>query len=127
MITVLSKTAVRRCDADKIASGIPGAELMRRAAEGIAQYIGINENTAVICGPGNNGGDGYALAEILFDRGTDCTVFSLTDRTSPDGESYRNKCSHKGVKSEIFDESTDLSGFDTVVDCIFGTGFKGAP
>ena len=127
MITVLSKKSVRESDAAKIASGTPGVELMKRAAEGIAKYVDITKKTAIVCGPGNNGGDGHALAEILCGKGVDCTVFLLSDKFSPDGKYYSDRCAEKGVKTEYCGENTDFSGFDTVVDCIFGTGFKGAP
>ncbi len=127
MIRVLSRAGVRKSDAEKIASGTPGTALMRRAAEGIASYIGQNEKTAVVCGRGNNGGDGYALAEILADRGTECAVFALSEDLSPDGAYYYKRCAEKGVKIGLFTENTDLSPFHTVVDCIFGTGFRGAP
>ena len=126
MIKVFSRSAVRKSDAEKISSGTPGKELMRRAAEGIADHITKGGKVAVVCGKGNNGGDGFALALILSERGSDCTVFTLSDVFSPDGEFYYKKCAGKGVKIEAFCENTDLSSFDTVVDCIYGTGFKGA-
>ena len=91
MIKVFSRSAVRKSDAEKISSGTPGKELMRRAAEGIADHITKGGKVAVVCGKGNNGGDGFALALILSERGSDCTVFTLSDVFSPDGEFYYKK------------------------------------
>ena len=127
MITVLSKAAVRQSDADKIKSGTPGAVLMKRAADGIARYIDKEKKTAIVCGPGNNGGDGYALAEILHENGSECALFLLCEKFSSDGKYYFDRCVKAGIKTGYCGENTDFSAYDLIVDCIFGTGFKGSP
>ena len=127
MITVLSKAAVRQSDADKIKSGTPGAVLMKRAADGIVSYIDKTKKIAIVCGPGNNGGDGYALAEILHGNGSECTLFLLCEKFSSDGKYYFDRCVKAGIKTGYCDENTDFSAYDIIIDCIFGTGFKGAP
>ena len=70
-LPAISVAQMRAADAYTIAKGTPSKELMRRAAQGIFDaYVGWEgKRTLVICGSGNNGGDGYALAEILCRRG----------------------------------------------------------
>ena len=63
---VISVAKMREADQYTIAKGTPSKELMRRAAQGVFDtYPGwADAKTLVVCGPGNNGGDGYALASI---------------------------------------------------------------
>jgi len=75
-------------------------------------------------GSGNNGGDGFALAWILKERGFDCTVFTVSQKMSPDSAYYAEKAKGAGVPIIPF-EAGVLNGFDTVVDCLLGTGFSG--
>ena len=110
---------------------------------------------AILVGGGNNGGDGYALAGILKADGIDSVVLKVSDKLSEDGRYYCEKAEKLGVPvipygacddgvdadklltDEVIDneKSTDivdidraawdLSGYDVIVDCILGTGFKG--
>ena len=68
MIPVLSVRNMRESDAATIASGTPGAELMRRAGEGLLHAADWQGPVAIVCGTGNNAGDGYALALLLHPR-----------------------------------------------------------
>ena len=67
MNTILSVKAMRESDAKTIADGIPGRELMFRAGKAIFALVQWKPPVAVLCGSGNNGGDGYAdFARVLF-------------------------------------------------------------
>ncbi len=127
MIPVLSVENMRRSDAATIAAGTPGRELMRRAAEGIFAAGKWRAPVAVVCGSGNNAGDGYALALLLRAHGIGCTVFLLSDRFSADGQYYYEQCLAAGVPCLPCPDAPDFSGFGSVADCIFGTGFAGEP
>jgi len=118
---------MRRADADTIAAGTPGRELMLRAARGIFGAFPWQGETAIVCGSGNNAGDGYALALLLKEAALPCRLFLLGDRFSEDGGYYRNRCLDAGIPEERCTGDTELTGFSQVVDCIFGTGFHGAP
>ena len=124
MIPVLSVENMRKSDAAAIAAGTPGRELMRRAAEGIFAAGKWRAPVAVVCGTGNNAGDGYALALLLHAHGIGCTVFLLSDRFSDDGRYYYGQCLAAGVPCL---PCPDVSGFASIADCIFGTGFAGEP
>jgi len=122
---------MRKSDAATIEAGTPGRELMMRAAKGVFDSVSWKAPVAIVCGSGNNAGDGYALALLLADAGTDCTVFCVYDRFSADGRFYYDKCIDAGVK--IICPANDgkaldnigFKGYETVVDCLLGTGFAG--
>lgn len=78
-VQVVSVENMRKSDARTIAEHTPSAELMYRAAQGIfnsAKFVG---KVAIVCGKGNNGGDGYALACILCKNGFTPTIFRASD------------------------------------------------
>ncbi len=125
MEKMVSSCVMRESDAYTCANVISSKELMMRAGKGIAESFDIVGKTAIVCGSGNNAGDGYVLAKLLFEKGVFVTVFRLSEKFSDDGRYYFDMCRELGIKSEMFDENTDLSDFDIIVDCIFGTGFSG--
>ncbi len=115
---------MRECDAYTIANIVPSKELMYRAAMGIYSSAEWHGKIAIVCGSGNNAGDGYALACILKDNGLSPTLFRISDKFSDDGKYYYDMALSKGV---IDSTALDLNGFDIVVDCLLGTGFSGEP
>ena len=125
MIDILSVENMRVSDANTIANKIPSKELMMRAAKGIFDSVRWNGPVAIICGSGNNAGDGYALATLLYDAGIDCSIILLGEKFSEDGRYYFERCIEFGTDIVRWSKDLDLSVYRTVVDCILGTGFKG--
>ncbi len=135
MIDVLSVNNMRESDKHTIGSGAPGTGLMMRAAKGVFESVrsenpdGWEAPVAIVCGSGNNAGDGYALALILKEHDIDCTVMLVYDRFSDDGRYYYDKCIEAGITTAMWQtcgqETDPLKGYKTVVDCLLGTGFKG--
>ncbi len=123
----ISVEQMRRSDAYTIENFVPSKELMYRAAMGVYEsYKGWeNKSIAIAVGGGNNGGDGYALAGILKKNGIDSVIFRVSDKMSEDGKYYCDIAKDLGVEIKAFDENTDFSAFDIIVDCILGTGFVG--
>ena len=82
---------MRRMDKQATAEyGIPSELLMENAGEAvytvIQQESGIEgKKFVILCGPGNNGGDGFVIARKLHARGGDVTVFLLADRAEISG------------------------------------------
>jgi NAD(P)H-hydrate repair Nnr-like enzyme with NAD(P)H-hydrate epimerase domain len=76
MIELLSVAAMRESDAATIRGGISGKELMYRAGVGIFESVRWHGNVAIVCGSGNNAGDGYVLAILLSEKKIPCTLFS---------------------------------------------------
>ena len=127
MKQVVSTRTMRESDAKTIERGTAGRVLMQRAAEGIFSAYPWKGRTAIVCGGGNNAGDGYALACLLSVHKIDCRLFLLTDRFSSDGAYFYGKCKEIGVKIEYFAPDESFDGYAEIVDCIFGTGFSGTP
>ncbi len=136
-VPVISVAEMREADRRTIEGGVPSKELMRRAAQGVydANERGWEgKRTLIICGSGNNGGDGYALAAIMKDQGLEPEILMVSDKFSEDGEYYHDICVEKGVtvfEKECLTESAanqiDWESYDIFVDCMFGTGFAGVP
>ncbi len=120
MEKVLSNAQMRSADAYTIEElGVSSAILMRRAGVAIADEA---ENTAkalktdeilVVCGTGNNGGDGYVCAEELKNRGFNVAVYALEGKLSSDCD--REKKNYTGRYLRHMWGSI-------VIDCVFGTG-----
>ena len=125
MIPCISVETMRLSDAYTIANFVPGLELMHRAARGVFLAHSWQGRTAILAGSGNNGGDGFALACILKEGGYDCRVFTLGSRRSADSAHYAEKAEKLGISITSFAPGC-LTDFDTVVDCLLGTGFQGA-
>ena len=125
MMDCISVENMRLSDAYTIANLVPGLELMHRAAYGVYLAANWQGRTAIVVGSGNNGGDGFALACILRERGYDCTILKVSQRMSGDSAHYAALAEQAGVPILEFVPGC-LAGFDMVVDCLLGTGFSGA-
>lgn len=124
MIPCVSVENMRFCDAYTIANWVSGLELMHRAAYGIYKAIPWTGKVAIVTGSGNNGGDGYALACILWEKGIDCKIFKVSDRLSEDSAYYARKAKQKNIDIVNFTKGC-LDNSHFVVDCLLGTGFQG--
>lgn len=125
MKEILSVENMRKSDARTIATKVPSLELMYRAGKAVADTVEWRAPVGIVCGYGNNAGDGYVIALELKKRGIDCTLILLGDRFSADGKRYFDQCTAENIPYEFYNDDTELSRFRTLVDCIFGTGFSG--
>jgi ADP-dependent NAD(P)H-hydrate dehydratase / NAD(P)H-hydrate epimerase len=108
--------------------GIPGVELMERAGTGLAELTGSLApagRIVVVCGKGNNGGDGLVAARVLRDRGRSVDVLLLGDPGDLRGDAALNLERLPGPAPVGFDAGA-LSGAAAIVDAILGTGFSGS-
>ncbi len=107
--------------------GIPGADLMERAGEGLTRVISEVApagRVAIVCGKGNNGGDGYVAARLLRQAGRDVVVVALWDAEWLRGDARVMAGRLPGdppvpLKPGLLDRA------HVVVDAILGTGFSG--
>ena len=125
MIPVLSVENMRQSDTRTIEKGTPGRELMFRAGKGVFNCTPWKPPVAILCGSGNNAGDGYVIALLLKEAGIPCELIRLSDNCSEDGEYYLGKCLEAGIPEKPWNSTTDLKAYGTIVDCLFGTGFHG--
>lgn len=106
---------------------IPGPELMERAGKAawtlLMQTWPQAERIVVVCGAGNNAGDGYVLARLAVENGKGVELLTLTppDNLKGDALAAAKKYLEGGQSATPFSESK-LSGADVLVDAIFGTG-----
>jgi ADP-dependent NAD(P)H-hydrate dehydratase / NAD(P)H-hydrate epimerase len=109
--------------------GIPGGELMERAGAGLAALVDSRApegRVAVVCGKGNNGGDGLVAARLLRDQGRQVDVLLLGDPDEVRGDARAHLERLPGPAPVAFDPGA-LAGAGVIVDAILGTGFSGAP
>lgn len=133
MLPLLSPEEMAAADAAAISSGTAAGELMERAGRAVArtalQMAGgrYGKRVVIVCGKGNNGGDGFVAARILKGQGVGVTVF-LVDGAPGSGPAanHLRLMEGSGVAATDFDPAA-LREADVVVDAIFGTGFSGAP
>jgi len=120
--------AMRAADAAAIAGGTPGLELMERAAAGLAALVDEEiprGEVVVLCGKGNNGGDGYACARLLRARGRAVTVVAVAPVAELAGDA-RAAADALGEPGAV-DWDGSLPPAAGYVDCLLGTGATGAP
>lgn len=116
---VLDSAQMRSAEQALIDAGTSVDELMERAGRGAADWIwraGGGRRVTVVCGPGNNGGDGYVIAQALRERGAAVTVIAAHEPRSPAAIAARER-----YQGEVLDRTASPVG-DVLVDCLFGTG-----
>jgi len=99
--------------------------LMYQAALKVYEAYKWNGDTLIVSGSGNNGGDGFALASILKANGFNVKVLTITPKMSHDAEYYYNICVKNGIEILRYSDEFVFDSYNTIVDCIFGTGYKG--
>ncbi|HVW17624.1 MAG TPA: NAD(P)H-hydrate epimerase, partial [Solirubrobacteraceae bacterium] len=123
--------AMRATDAWAIERlGIPSLDLMERAGEGLASLVaevGPDGPVAVVCGKGNNGGDGLVAARLLRERHAwrEVRVLLLAPPEELRGDAAANLERLDGAHEPF--SAGRLDGAAVVVDCVLGTGFAGEP
>ena len=121
-------TTIQMYEADQLAidGGISGLELMENAGQGVAAHIEQGWDpcpVTILCGPGNNGGDGYVVARSLSEAGWSVQVLALNDPDTLHGDALEMYRQFDG-DVEILQANSPLSE-DLIVDALFGAGFKG--
>lgn len=116
---ILTVDEMAAADRAAIAAGTPGVVLMERAGQAVADEIVRRftpRPTAVLCGPGNNGGDGYVVARLLKARGWPVKVLALAAPQTGDA---------RAAAAQWDGETSPLTlpiGAELVVDALFGAG-----
>ncbi|HEX8205355.1 MAG TPA: NAD(P)H-hydrate epimerase, partial [Solirubrobacteraceae bacterium] len=106
--------------------GVPSLQLMERAGRGLAalvEEVGPTGRVAILCGGGNNGGDGFVAARLLREAGRDVVVAVTTDLAKYEGDAKAN-LDLLEERPRPFDPSI-LDGAAVAVDALLGTGFSG--
>src|SRR5689334_17350064 len=130
---IYSAAQVRALDAFEVEQRrVPGYTLMTRAAEGALKILRARwpqaRRIAVVCGAGNNGGDGYVLARLAQAAGFEVLVFAATlpDKLGGDARRAHDDWLAAGGRAHPF-AADALSGCDLIVDGLLGIGFRPPP
>jgi NAD(P)H-hydrate epimerase len=112
--------------------GVPSLELMEAAGTATARAAGEvarSGRARVVCGKGNNGGDGLVTARRLAETGYEVEVLFLWPPNELTADAEANLSRYSGPSRQVGPEELGdaLAGSGVVVDAIFGTGFSGAP
>ncbi len=143
MIPLLTAAQVRAADAKAIEQArVPGLVLMENA--GLCTFLEIEKRfesvaglrAVVVCGKGNNGGDGFVIARHLHVRGAEVTAFLLGKKADVKGDAKANLDAWVGIGGELVENASTPAKFEElraalseaalVVDAILGTGLSGA-
>lgn len=135
VVTADEMRALDRAASEEL--GLPGFTLMETAGRGVAavakQMLGARDrgHVAVVCGPGNNGGDGFVIARVLRSQGIDAIAYLAVERTVVKGDAL----AHLGVLEKsggvvlsiatpaLLDQHRDaIAGAALAVDALFGIG-----
>ena len=118
---ILNAEQMRTAEAQAIEAGTAETILMERAgralAEAVRRYAGPRE-TLILCGPGNNGGDGYVAARHLAEAGYPVRVAALAEPSAKAAKWARQQWTGP---LEPFDSANDAP---ILIDCLFGSGLK---
>ena len=138
MLPVLTAAEMRAVDARAIAElGIPGPRLMESAGTGAAALIARTfapvrgKRVAIVCGKGNNGGDGFVVARRLSGMGARVEVYLVARRAEVRGDAaaalgrWRGRVEEIASDADVGRLAARLARADLVVDALLGTGITG--
>jgi ADP-dependent NAD(P)H-hydrate dehydratase / NAD(P)H-hydrate epimerase len=122
-LALLTPAEMGAADRAAMAAGIPGIELMATAGRAVAETVlgrWSPVKVAVLCGPGNNGGDGFVAARHLAEAGWPVRLGLLGERDALRGEAAHHAALWRGPVETLSPALLDGAGL--VIDAIFGAG-----
>jgi len=124
MHELLTTDEMAQADALAIAAGTSGIALMERAGRAVAEVVGqmvsAGGSVIVLCGPGNNGGDGFVAARVLAGRGYSVSVVFLGELKALKGDARLAADMWQGDIASP--EDFDPASADCLIDALFGAG-----
>jgi len=127
-LALLTNEEMGRADRLAVAAGTPSLALMENAGRNVARegraLLGAGRRVAVLCGPGNNGGDGFVAARHLREGGAEVTVALLGSPSVLKGDAATMAQRWGGEIGVLSPSSID--GADVVIDALFGAGLARA-
>jgi NAD(P)H-hydrate epimerase len=128
----MTREEVRAYDRDAIARGVPGIVLMENAAKGATGVLfglGAAGPVAIVCGKGNNAGDGFVMARLLAERGIVVTVDLVGQPAELKGDARTafERMAASGIEAKDCGSGFErrLAAADWIVDALLGTGTAG--
>jgi len=110
--------------------GMPSILLMENAGSAMARLLlelGVTGPVGIVCGKGNNGGDGFVIARYLDLAGLPLRIMEFADDHSGDSLVMRDILVRSGLTIEKWPSLERLQGLAWIVDALFGTGLSSPP
>ncbi len=124
MINITSVNNMKKSEEIYIKNSKHSYDLMEKAGISAASFIERKyKKVLILCGKGNNAGDGYVIANELLKDNIDVSIYLIEYKFSLDSLHFYNLIKDK-VKT-IINEEIDFNKYDLIIDCLLGTGFKG--
>lgn len=125
-LELLTNAQMGEADRRATAAGVASMVLMENAGRAVAdeaeRMVAPGARILVVCGPGNNGGDGFVAARLLLERGYEVRVAALValERSAGDAEAMASRW--RGTTVTAGQSMADLASSHLVVDALFGAG-----
>ncbi len=123
MIDVVSVENMKASDSRKCQE-VSSLYLMYQAALRIYESFKWYGKILIVCGSGNNGGDGYALSSILKANNIESKILMASNKISDTSKYYYDICVKNNIEIIKYDDELQIEGYDIIVDAIFGIGFR---
>ncbi len=125
MTVLLTPDEMAALERRAFAAGVEPFALMQRAGRAVADtalaMTSPEQRVLVVCGPGNNGGDGYVCAQALSEAGRAVACLALRDPAGLTGDAARAFALYRGP---LLRQAPELTGFDLIVDALYGGGLS---
>ena len=136
MLPVVTAEEMRALDRSTIEDvGLPALTLMetagRAVASAVVRALQRNGHVAVVCGPGNNGGDGFVVARVLRDQGIDAVAYLAVPRAAIRGDAATHLAILEraggvvrmiATPDDLVELAPMIAGAEVCVDALFGIG-----
>jgi NAD(P)H-hydrate epimerase len=141
-VRLLTAEEMRELDRRTIAAGVAGETLMERAGAGVVSAMSerygplLGMRVLVLCGTGNNGGDGFVAARALRERGAVPSVVLVGERSRVQGDALAHlkhaeadglEVAERNDPATLREFAARVDRWDYALDALLGTGAKGAP
>jgi hydroxyethylthiazole kinase-like uncharacterized protein yjeF len=124
---LLTVAEMREADRLAIEAGVPSLTLMENAGRAVATCVGADypgAKVSVLCGPGNNGGDGFVAARILKEQGFDVRLGLLGDKSALKGDAAAMAKRWTGKVTSLKEALPRARDNVVIVDALFGAGLS---
>ena len=134
---VLTSSQMKKAEQNAVDLGMNWLRLMENAGSAAAKEIRKNydlkyKKIVIVCGKGNNGGDGFVIARKLYENGITARVITVEETATDSAKEMLSKLTDLGIRPLDFESyevicSQYIDEADIIIDSVFGTGFSGVP